>query len=206
VTFPLGVVSIVFGNAAVTDAAARAAALGFDHLDVLGDVEEAALPLAVGDRIDLTPRPGYTTPAAPARDGAWERMVEAFRRCPGARLEPWEGSVVGSVDACRALLEEVPGLRLTVDTGHVAAWGGDPVELLPWADHVQLRQASAGRNQVHPDGGGDVDVAAVVAELRRIDYRGLLSVEYFDLPTMGWPLDDPLGHAVALAERVRPLL
>ena len=31
----------------------------------------------------------------------------------------------------------------------------------------------------------------------------LLSIEYFNLPDYGWPLDDPVGHAVALAE-LRP--
>jgi hypothetical protein len=42
--------------------------------------------------------------------------------------------------------------------------------------------------------------------LREVDYRGLLTIEYFDLPDYGWPLDDPVGHAVALAGEVRPLL
>lgn len=104
------------------------------------------------------------------------------------------------------MLDAVPGLRLLVDTGHIAGWGEDPVELLPWADHVQLRQATSGRIQCHPDDGGDVDFASVVRRLDELDYRGLLSVEYFDLPELGWPLDDPVAHAVALAEHVRPLL
>jgi hypothetical protein len=46
----------------------------------------------------------------------------------------------------------------------------------------------------------------VLAELERLDYRGLLSVEYFDLPDYGWPLEDPVGHAVALAAHVRALM
>ena len=88
---------------------------------------------------------------------------------------------------------EVPGLRLLVDTGHVADWGGDPCELLELADHVQLRQGKPGHTQVHVDDpSGVVDFAAV---LRRLDGarlpRARLSVEYFDLPDNGWPLDDP---------------
>jgi len=39
-----------------------------------------------------------------------------------------------------------------------------------------------------------------------LDYEGLFSVEDFDLPDLGLPLGDPLGHCVALADRVRPLL
>jgi len=33
-----------------------------------------------------------------------------------------------------------------------------------------------------------------------------MSIEYFDLTDMGWPLDDPVGHCVALATHVRALM
>ena len=112
-----------------------------------------------------------------------------------------------SAEACRAIIGEVPGLRLLVDTGHVADWGGDPVELLPYADHVQLRQGRPGATQVHADDpAGVVDFAAVVGRLGELGYGGRLSVEYFDLPEFGWPLADPRAWALDLAARVRPLL
>ena len=201
--YPLGVVDVVFAPLAPPDAARRARDLGFAHLDVPWDWEgELAVP--VGDRVaHPSPRPHCSCPAPPAGEGMWERAVAAYRRTPGMRMEPWPGSIVSSVDAVRAMLDEVEGLRLLVDTGHVATWGEDPVALLPWADHVQLRQARAGVPQALE---GDVDFAAVFGALDRLDYRGLLSIEYFDLPEMGWPLADPVGHAVALAEQVRPLL
>ena len=41
------------------------------------------------------------------------------------------------------------------------------------------------------DATGDVDFAAVLRRLEELDYRGKLSIEYFDLPDNGWPLDDP---------------
>jgi sugar phosphate isomerase/epimerase len=122
------------------------------------------------------------------------------------RMEPWGGSICNTVEKVREMLVAVPGLRLLVDTGHVAAWGEDPVDLLEWAGHVQLRQARLGSVQVHPDDGGDVDFAAVLRRLAAVRYAGLLSVEYFDLPEYGWPLADPVGHAVALADQVRALL
>jgi sugar phosphate isomerase/epimerase len=101
----------------------------------------------------------------------------------------------------------VPGLRLLVDTGHVADWGGDPLELLEYADHVQLRQGRPGATQLHVDDPtGVVDFAAVIARLDARDYTGRLSVEYFDLPQLGWPLDDPVRWATDLARRVRELL
>ena len=77
------------------------------------------------------------------------------------------GSVVGSTERVLAMLDEVPGLQLLVDTGHVADWGGDPVELLPYARHVQLRQGMAGSTQLHVDDPrGVVDFAAVVGRLQ----------------------------------------
>jgi sugar phosphate isomerase/epimerase len=206
VSWPVGVVAIAFAPDPAPRAAARAAALGFDHIDVTADVD-GGLALPVGDRIAFpSPRPGCSTPAPPDGPGMWDRAVAAFRRAPGARLEPWGGSVCGSVERVRAFLEEVPGLRLLVDTGHVAGWGEDPCALLEWADHVQLRQARRGAVQVHVDDGGDVDFRAVLRRLESLGYRGLLSVEYFDLPERGWPCDDPVGHACALARRVRELM
>ena len=64
-------------------------------------------------------------------------------------------------------------MRLLVDTGHVADWGGDPCELLEFADHVQLRQGKRGHTQVHVDDPtGVVDFAAVLRRLDTLDYQG----------------------------------
>ena len=127
-----------------------------------------------------------------------------WRAAPGALLEPWAGAVVNSAETVRAFRAEVPGVRLLVDTGHVADWGGDPCELLELADHVQLRQGKPGHTQLHVDDPtGVVDFAAVLARLEQLDYRGRLSVEYFDLPENGWPLDDPEQWARDLAATSR---
>jgi sugar phosphate isomerase/epimerase len=212
----IGIVAVAFGPIGVTEAATRAAALGFDHLDAaVGGIEAlsadevAALAVPIGDRIGgFEMHPDSTCMALPERrgDDAFDETVARFRACPGARLEPGPRSAADRVEKVEAIVAAVPGLRLTLDTGHVATWGEDPVQLLRHAGHVQLRQAAEGRPQLHPDEGGDVDFAAVVAELERLDYRGLISIEYFDLPDLRMPLDDPVGHAVALAARVRPLL
>jgi sugar phosphate isomerase/epimerase len=204
---PLGVVEVVYGTGG--DAASRARLAsddGYDHIDVMVDVDPAALVLPVGCPTAFPkPRPGWcATPAPVATDGMWERCVRWFRAAPGALLEPWAGAVVHSRETAEAMMAEVPGLRLLVDTGHVADWGGDPLELLPYADHVQLRQGAPGRTQVHVDDpAGTVDFAAVLARLDDRGYDGLFSVEYFDLPEAGWPLADPRGWARDLAAAVR---
>jgi sugar phosphate isomerase/epimerase len=209
VAIPLGVVDIVYSPRPVEERARLAATDGFEHIDVLVDVDPTTLPLPVGCPTAFPkPRPGWcSTPAPRAGPGVWDRTVAWFRNAPGALLEPWSGAIVNSAETCRAMMDAVPGLRLLVDTGHVADWGGDPLALLPYADHVQLRQGRPGATQVHVDDPtGVVDFAAVMDQLGDLGYRGRLSVEYFDLPELGWPLADPRAWALDLAARVRPLL
>jgi sugar phosphate isomerase/epimerase len=206
---PLGVVDVVFWPDPVEERARRARELGFAHIDVLVDVDPASIVLPVGCPTAFPkPVPGWcSTPAPRDSEGMWDRTVRWFRAAPGALLEPWAGSTVNSLEKAKAMMDAVPGLRLLVDTGHVADWGGDPLELLPYAGHVQLRQGKPGATQVHPDDpAGVVDFPAVLSRLDDLGYTGSLSVEYFDLAEQGWPLDDPVGWAVALADRVRPLL
>jgi sugar phosphate isomerase/epimerase len=202
VSWPLGVVEIVFAPLAQDDAARRAADLGFDHIDLVTDPQEP-LALPVVDRFSARPRPEWSSGAPPEAEGNWERAVRAFRRAPGSRVEPWAGSILNSTEKIRAFLAEVPETTLLLDTGHVANWGEDPSELIRYAGHIQLRQACKGVPQA---ADGDIDFALFVAELERQGYKGALSVEYFDLPELGYPLDDPLGHALTLTEHMRRLL
>jgi sugar phosphate isomerase/epimerase len=212
----IGLVAVTLGPMDVRDACRRASELGFDHLDAsAADVDAldadavAGLAVPIGDRIspseartDCTTMPLYER----LGEDRFDEAVAMFREQPGARLEPGPRSVADSIAKVEAILAAVPGLTLTVDTGHVTTWGEDPIPLLRHASHVQLRQAAPGKPQLHPDDpDGVVDFAAVLAELDRLDYRGLISIEYFDLPEMRMPLDDPVGHAVALAAHVRAL-
>jgi Xylose isomerase-like TIM barrel len=213
---PIGIVGVAFGATPLPEMAARAATLGFDHLDAhvdairaLDDDERAELAVPIADEIsgfDLVDGCTAMAPFERRGEDRFDETVAMFRAHPTARLEPGPRTSAGSVAQVEALVEAVPGLRLTLDTGHVATWGEDPVVLLRHADHVQLRQAAPGRPQLHADEGGDVDFAAVLTELDRLGYRGAVSIEYFDLPDMGWPLDDPVGHSVALAAHVRTLM
>jgi sugar phosphate isomerase/epimerase len=192
--------------AGVPDVARRselARADGFAHVDVLLGTDAGALALPIGCPTSF-PKPSPTwcaTPAPPDGEGAWERTVRWWRGAPQALCEPWAGSAVHSIEAMRALRAAVPGLRFLVDTGHVADWGGDVLEALDLAGHVQLRDGAPGRAQVAP-GEGDVDFAAVFARLDRLGYPGLVSVEYFDLPDAGWPCGNPRAWAVALRDRL----
>jgi len=205
---PLGVVSVAFRPATAAEAAVRARELGFDHIDIAVDALGQELALPVGDVCTpRTPRAGCTWLAPLLRDeGSFDFTVQRLREHPGTRLEVGPGSVAGSVAMTRALAEAVPGLRLTVDTGHVAAWGEDAIDLLDLAAFVQLRQAAPGLPQLHVDDArGVVDFGAVLRRLDELGFDGKISVEYFDLPELGWPLEDPVGWCVDLAGYVRAL-
>jgi sugar phosphate isomerase/epimerase len=205
--FGLGVVDVVYARVASVEERSRLArADGFEHIDPLLGTDPDALALPIGCPTAF-PRPASgwcSTPAPADAPGRWEQTVERFRAAPGCLIEPWAGSVVGSTERVLAMLEAVPGLALLVDTGHVADWGGDPLELLPYARHVQLRQGMPGSTQLPVDDArGVVDFAAVVERLQGLGYEGRCSVEYFDLPEQGWPLADPRACALNLAAHLR---
>src|SRR5690349_3877346 len=137
----IGVVHVAFAPDPVDVAARRAADLGFDPTDVLATTTET-LALPIGDRISpAKPHDDWSAPAPPRPDDQaeadrlWDRAVAAYRRAPRMLLEPWGGSICNSYERVKAMLDAVPGLRLVVDTGHIAGWGDDPVRYLPWAGH-----------------------------------------------------------------------
>lgn len=205
--YAVGVVFIAFGSSEPRQAADSARAHGFAHIDVptTWSTDAAELGIPIGDRISTTAPEADATWAPMGRRLEGENVVDLMRRNPTTRLETIPGGPAATVERARALADQVTGLRLTVDTGHLAARGEDPVELLDLAAHVQLRQAARGQPQMHIDEGGDVDFAAVLRRLDALDYRGLLSVEYFDLPELGFPLADPVNCAVDLARHIRSL-
>jgi sugar phosphate isomerase/epimerase len=213
---PIGIVGVAYGDMPLDEMAARSAELGFDHLDASLVAIEAldadaldALAVPIVDRLsgfDVVDGCTFVAPYERRGEDRFDETVALLRAHPTARLEPGPRTSADRIEKIEALVAAVPELRLTVDTGHIATWGEDPVAVLRHAGHVQLRQAAAGSPQRHPDEGGDVDFAAVLAELDRLDYQGRMSIEYFDLGDMGMPLDDPVGHSVALAAHVRALM
>ena len=119
-------------------ASVRARDLGFDHIDCGTDVDPATLVLPVGCPTSFPkPQPGWcTTPAPGPGEGRWEWTVRKFREAPGCLLEPYASAVVNSREKIQAMAEAVPGLRFLIDTGHVADWGEDPLDLLEFANEA----------------------------------------------------------------------
>jgi hypothetical protein len=99
---------------------------------------------------------------------------------------------VSSIEQVRSV-DEVPGVRFLIDTGHVTAWGGDVLELLPFAAHVQLRDvAGLGRPQVAPATG--TSTCPILERLDALGYGGGVG-RVLRSPEYGWPCDDVRAYA-----------
>lgn len=101
-------------------------------------------------------------------------------------VETHLGYVTESPEAARRLLDDVPGLRLTLDPSHFAFLGRSLDEpeiaaLFGVAGHLHYRDASEGVLQVSP-GAGAIDPASFVERLNDACYAGAVTVEYIDAP------------------------
>ncbi|MEK7767606.1 MAG: sugar phosphate isomerase/epimerase [bacterium] len=76
----------------------------------------------------------------------------------------------------------VPGLKLTLDSGHLLSMGFAQdtwKPLYPHVAHVHLKDSAAGRNVYQvPVGKGQLNLGALVAALRAASYDGALTIEY----------------------------
>ncbi|NUT32100.1 MAG: TIM barrel protein [Hamadaea sp.] len=170
--------------------------------------------------------PAHALPAD-AWPGFAARVQEAADRCRDRGLEPvfhyHLGTDVETAEEADWLLE-LTDVSICLDTGHLLLAGGDPVAAVRrWGHrirqvHVKDADLSA-HTAVRESGGdlaalvraggfcalgeGDVEMLAVVSELRRAGYEGWLVVEQ-DAPAQGQNLDriiaDQRANRARLAE------
>ncbi|MEX0671399.1 MAG: sugar phosphate isomerase/epimerase family protein [Pirellulales bacterium] len=135
---------------------------------------------------------GIVRDAAPA-DTVWTRLSNgladiidhAARRGTIVSFEPEPGMFIDTLVRAGQLFDRLgrPGpLRLTVDIGHMECMGERPfaIHLAAWKGlvaNVHVDDMLAGRHEHLPLGTGDVDLAAAVAALAAVGYRGGLHVE-----------------------------
>ncbi|MGY1434685.1 sugar phosphate isomerase/epimerase family protein [Streptomyces reniochalinae] len=163
-------------------------------------------------------------PALQLTEADWEAFAAdvqtAADRCRARGLEPvfhpHLGTVVETPDETRGLLSRTD-VSLCLDTGHWWLAGGDPAEAVAaWgtrirqvhlkdADrqaHARVRRAGGDLWRVVAEGGfralgeGEIDLAAVMAALRRVGYAGWLVVEQ-DAPPTGQRPDRIAAHQSA---------
>lgn len=120
-------------------------------------------------------------------------------------IEPHVHSYLESPGLVLELLDQVPGLKLTLDYGHFACLGYRQEEidvLAPHAAHMHLRQAKSGELQTKLD-KGTINMAAQLATLRDAGYEGYLALEYTHQDYMDSWYDDILTETIRLRDVVR---
>jgi len=123
-------------------------------------------------------------------------------------VEPHVGGILDSPASTLALLDAVPGLKLTLDYAHFVAMGftqADVDRLAPHAAHVHLRQARPGALQAKL-AEGTIDFIALVETLRQGGYGGFLALEYVHQAYMNTLFDDVLTETVRLKRLLAPSL
>jgi L-ribulose-5-phosphate 3-epimerase len=125
-------------------------------------------------------------------DAAFARLIDGLRRvCDYADskrvtigFEPEPGMFIDRMDRFEQLLARFAAapLRLTLDIGHLHCQGDLPIadQIRRWRDRLVNIHIEDMRRGVHEHlmfGEGEIDFGPVLAELRALDYRGLLQVE-----------------------------
>lgn len=155
-----------------------------DHLkrciEVAADLRAEAVTLATGPRVA-----GRDPVAGRAflREGLKELLDHAAAREVALSLEPEPGHGVDSLAGWADLEADLPGLRLTLDVGHVSVATPEGTAAEAIAAHaarlavVHLEDAPRGRHEHLPLGEGDLDLPAIVGALVAARFEGLCAVE-----------------------------
>lgn len=137
------------------------------------------------------------------------RLV-AIAQDAGLRLsvEAHLESDVEQPERALALVQAVPGLKLTLDYSHFVAAGytmADVHPLVPYAGHFHARQARPGFLQAsHRD--GTLDFGEILGKLHAAGYSGDACIEYTWQEWRGANNVDVLMESILMRDLLRPLL
>jgi sugar phosphate isomerase/epimerase len=137
-----------------------------------------------------------------AADGLRRRVDIAQRRGLTLSVEPHTGSLIDTPERTRALLDLVPGLRITLDYAHYVYAGvplADIHPLLPAARHLQCRPARPGDLQVRVAEDA-IDWGPVAATLRAGGYEGYFALEYVWQEWLGCHKVDTVAESALLRD------
>lgn len=142
----------------------------------------------------ITISPG-TVHTGESREADFERAAHGLRElvtCAAdasfpLSIEPHLGSIAQTPDETMHLLDQVPGLELTLDYSHFIAGGIHQREVAPlhaFTRHFHVRQGRPECLAV-PVAEGAIDFDHVFALMRKHGYDGTITVEYGDSSWMG---------------------
>jgi sugar phosphate isomerase/epimerase len=127
-----------------------------------------------------------------ADDPAFERLIDGLRQvCDYADskgvvigFEPEPGMFIDRMERFEQLLErfDAPPLKLTLDVGHLHCMGDIPIaeQIRRWSGRLVNVHIEDMRRGVHEHlmfGEGEIDFRPVIAELKAVNYQGLVQVE-----------------------------
>ncbi len=131
------------------------------------------------------------------------RMVDyAGERGVEVRPEPHSESIMGTLDTCKQMLADVPGLKVSLDYSHFMPQGHsieDVHALIPYAGHVHARQANRERLQCRYE-EGILDFEAIVKALAEHGYDGNIALEYVCVNYRGCNDIDVITESLKLKE------
>lgn len=125
-------------------------------------------------------------------ESAFARLIDGLRQvCDYAdkrsvtiAFEPEPGMFIDNMERFEQLLArfDAPALKLTLDIGHLHCQGETPIasHVHRWCDRLANVHIEDMRRGVHEHlmfGDGEIDFGPVLAELKAINYRGLVQVE-----------------------------
>ena len=157
------------------------------------EMYRALLPFAASlGAPGVTVSPGLAHPAEDVE--AIDRVVAALREMVKAAkdaglavsIEPHMDSMAQTPAAALKLVQDVPGLQLTLDWAQMVCqdiFHEEIVKLLPHTRHIQMRQAARAQLQT-PFERGRIDVKQVMKDVIQSGYKGMVCVEYMNTP--GW--------------------
>lgn len=97
-------------------------------------------------------------------------------------METLTNSLCRNLESALRILEQVRGLKFTIDTGYLISNGHSQEcweQLYPYIGLVHIRDAGNGRNNYQvPVGSGDLDIGMFLDDLLKIGYQGIMVVEY----------------------------
>lgn len=149
-------------------------------------------------------------------EGSWQTAIETLRAMQqiaaeqGVQLhvEPHYGSIVQKPKAALELVEEVPGLRYTLDYSHFAAQGISQEEVAPlheFTGHMHARQGKRGQPQC-PLREGEIDFGPIVQKLKDEGWDGVMAMEYVGRAEGPGSEINPVFQNVVMAYRLQRLL
>ncbi|MFP4580263.1 MAG: sugar phosphate isomerase/epimerase family protein [Candidatus Sumerlaeia bacterium] len=107
-------------------------------------------------------------------------------------IEPHRWSILQEVDDVKRMLADVPGLKLTMDYAHFVGKGVAEEALFDLHDATQHLHARPAHSTAFscPYDENTIDFAAIIADLKKRGWQGMISTECFGDPAT----DDQLAH------------